>query len=1019
MTPDRWQRLKPLFEQAIERPAGERLSWVNRISAGDNELRADLLLLIEQHEQSGLLDLPAIPASEAGVLKAGDLLLHRFRILRWLGRGGMGEVYEAEDQELRERVAIKTIRPEITGNPQMLARFKQEIQLARKVRNRHVCRVNELFVNPDGGALPAFLTMEFLDGPTLSALLRQKGALPAREAEPIALQLCEALQAAHEEGVIHRDFKPGNIILVTEKSGSLRAVVTDFGLARDIALSEGASTVTAVTQAGAVIGTPAYMSPEQFQSRAVSPASDLYALGITLYEMLTGKHPFSGDTPLASAASRGHRPPAIHHRWNGVIQRCLEYEPERRFASARDVAAALRSHAAVTRRWLAAALVAILALAGFFLYRWRAGDHRPSPEAQHWYAEGTTALRGGTYLKATRALERALELDKNFVLAHARLADAWNELEFAGKAKDEMLKASAPESRLNGIDREYVEAVRATITRSFPAAVGRYKQILSELPQKEKAHGYVDLGRAHEKAGKIEDAIAAYATAAKLAPEYPASFVHLGILESRRKHSAEGEAAFAKAESLYRASSNAEGLAEIDYQRGYAANDLGKSADSRKYLEQSIQQAKAIPSVPLEIRAILQLSTIEYLSGSPDKSAALANQAIEMARSNGIEYSAMEGLLRLGSAYMVRGDYAKAEPYFREMLEFGRNQDRPRLTANANLSLANIRSQQGKPDEAIALAQAALDYYRPAGFFVNASGASLIIARAKRNRGQFREALQDALASLEASKKASSQVSTLRAEETVGNILLSLERYPEALQHFEGALAISREIGQTTEYQLLHCANALWRIGRYDEAEHMIGAAKQASKQSGPTDEYAELTIAHIQASRLQEMEVYQRASALQLKPGVSEQTILEARLLQLEASINLKRTARATSLCIQVMSATQNQPNPQDLALARMGCAKSEALAGDLAKAREFANTALLFFETSNMPDSEWRALLFLSVLSDRLKDRSARVRFAQKAVDILGSMEHNWETPTYKSYLSRPDVTAAVQELRLLGVA
>jgi serine/threonine protein kinase len=210
----------------------------------------------------------------------------------------MGEVYEAEDLELKERLALKTIRPESALSPQMLARFKQELMLARRIRSRHICRVNELYILPSDSQLPAFLTMELLAGPTLWSVLKDRGALPLDEVRGIASQLCEALDAAHAEGIVHSDFKSSNVILT-----STRAVVTDFGLARNLAVGSEDQTASAITTTGAVLGTPAYMAPEQFEGHAVTPAKDIYALGVVLYEMLTGKPPFAGQTFSAAKYS--------------------------------------------------------------------------------------------------------------------------------------------------------------------------------------------------------------------------------------------------------------------------------------------------------------------------------------------------------------------------------------------------------------------------------------------------------------------------------------------------------------------------------------------------------------------------------------------------------------------------------------------------------------------------------------------------------------------------------------------
>jgi serine/threonine protein kinase/tetratricopeptide (TPR) repeat protein len=271
----------------------------------------------------------------------GDIIAQRYRVSRFIARGGMGEVYEADDLELRERVALKTVRSEVAGDTLAVERFKREIQLARKVTHPNVCRIFDVSHHrPEGdGAGVIFLTMELLVGETLAERLRQAGPLQPGAALPIARQVADALQAAHQAGVVHRDLKPGNVMLV-EGRGSLRAVVTDFGLARLESGSEDQQGL-ALTAAG-VVGTPAYLAPEQVEGKEITPAVDIYAFGIVLYEMLTGTVPFIGDTALSTAVKRLQQAapsprdhvPGLDRRWEAAILRCLAREPAERFATA-------------------------------------------------------------------------------------------------------------------------------------------------------------------------------------------------------------------------------------------------------------------------------------------------------------------------------------------------------------------------------------------------------------------------------------------------------------------------------------------------------------------------------------------------------------------------------------------------------------------------------------------------------------------------------------------------------------
>jgi tetratricopeptide (TPR) repeat protein/tRNA A-37 threonylcarbamoyl transferase component Bud32/TolB-like protein len=289
---------------------------------------------------------PAAPP-QGPALADGTLLAGRWRIVRFLARGGMGEVYEAEDAELRERVALKTIHPAVASQPASLERFKREIHLARKVTHPNVCRLFEFGTHvADDGAATAFLTMELLEGETLSDRVRRRGPMGTEAVLPIARQIGAALTAAHAAGVVHRDLKGDNIFLVPGPAGGERVVVTDFGIARGGADDRFALTATST---GGGLGTPAYMAPEQVTGEPATAAADQYALGVLIFELLTGELPFRADTPLALAAKRlteappslAERLPALDPRWAAAVGRALGRYPDERFGSVAELVAAL------------------------------------------------------------------------------------------------------------------------------------------------------------------------------------------------------------------------------------------------------------------------------------------------------------------------------------------------------------------------------------------------------------------------------------------------------------------------------------------------------------------------------------------------------------------------------------------------------------------------------------------------------------------------------------------------------
>lgn len=270
-----------------------------------------------------------VPASLVGEVLAG-----RYALTNLLGSGGMGAVYRAHDRELDEIVAVKVLHAEVAGVPGMLENFRGEVKLARRVTHRNVARTFE-FGEHRG---LRFLTMEYIRGEALTHLIRV-GPLPVRRAAAIGAEICEALAAAHAAGIVHRDIKPDNVLLTAD-----RVVVTDFGIARSSVDDGGLRT-------GTPMGTPTYMAPEQVMGQPVSARTDLYALGATLFEMLTGQPPWSGEGAYAVALRRLQEPPpdpralraGLPEAAAEVVLRCMAQAPEDRHASAEEVAGLLRA----------------------------------------------------------------------------------------------------------------------------------------------------------------------------------------------------------------------------------------------------------------------------------------------------------------------------------------------------------------------------------------------------------------------------------------------------------------------------------------------------------------------------------------------------------------------------------------------------------------------------------------------------------------------------------------------------
>lgn len=289
----------------------------------------------------------------ASAFSIGSLVAGRYKIVRVVGSGSSGDVYEALDTALGGQVAVKALKPSVAGNAVQLERFRREIQNARKVTHANVCRIFDMGMEGAGTQQRFFLTMELLAGQSLAQRLADGAPYTLGDALPVATEIASGLQAAHDAGIVHRDLKPGNIMLLgATGQGPARTVITDFG----IAVSDEQSDIR-LTESGELIGTPDYMAPEQADLGPAIPATDIYAFGLIVYEMLTKRRPFdSAATPLATVLQRRHDPPrplgrilpGVDARWEATIHRCLERDPARRFQRAADVIAAFRGEMSPT-----------------------------------------------------------------------------------------------------------------------------------------------------------------------------------------------------------------------------------------------------------------------------------------------------------------------------------------------------------------------------------------------------------------------------------------------------------------------------------------------------------------------------------------------------------------------------------------------------------------------------------------------------------------------------------------------
>src|SRR5215216_1618007 len=349
--PQRWQRVKEIFEGALEKHGAEREEFLDQVCDGETEVREEVESLLRSYEVAGsFMESPAVAHAADALdqkLTAGQRVKH-YQMVNLIGEGGMGEVYLATDTILGRRVALKVLPAFVSKDPERLRRFTQEARAASRLSHPNVCVVHEIGETEDGRP---FIAMEYVEGITLRDRIRNQ-SMKLGDVLDIAIQVAEGLIAAHEAGIVHRDIKPENIIIRPE--GYVK--ILDFGLAKLTERHKSATTTTMPTllvnsTPGVVIGTAAYMSPEQARGIAVDERTDIWGLGVVLYEMASGRAPFTGETPtdVVVAIVERDQPPISQHvegappELERIVKKALRKDRNERYQIVKELAIDLRS----------------------------------------------------------------------------------------------------------------------------------------------------------------------------------------------------------------------------------------------------------------------------------------------------------------------------------------------------------------------------------------------------------------------------------------------------------------------------------------------------------------------------------------------------------------------------------------------------------------------------------------------------------------------------------------------------
>jgi tetratricopeptide (TPR) repeat protein len=881
--------------------------------------------------------------------------------------------------------------------------------MASRVAHPNVCRVHEMF--EDRGVSPPrlFYTMELLEGETLSARLERTGTIPAAEALTILRDLCGGLEAAHAAGVIHRDLKPANIVLTT-RGDRARAVITDFGLAKPD-LGGGAPMVATAT--GLMVGTPAYMAPEQVRGTPSTPATDIYALGLVLYEMLKGEQPFRGSSNMDSWMRRAREGPAPLARTvpgappaiDSVLRRCLAYEAERRFQTPRALLSALSPRRAVVRRVVAASAVLLVAAGGTGM--WLRRPMSPPPSLQAWYDEAQQAVAEGAATRASNALKRVLASAPGFPPAYALQAEIHLEMGLPGDAIEDMARASrlvADGARLTTADGLYVTGMHALVLHDCEAAVAPLRE-RAAISDAARPYWMVTAARAMERCNQFDGSLAVLKDAAALDPRNAAIPLRTARPAGRRRRYADAMAALDRADELFRDRNNVEGRTEVLVMRGTLLAEREQLDDADEALASALKLAGSIDNERQQIHALLQQAIVARKRGSNSDAAQRASEALTRARRSGLEPLVVEALFVLGNVHLVALQFDAATTSLDEALKGAERLRDDESVAGAHLRLASLFVAKGDAGTAARELARVRRYYETTRDVRNLGKIDNFQAQVALQQGDFATAETSLRLALKSATVGGDLEEVAEARRSLASVLAATGAYAEAAEEYSAAAAYYRDTKQPVleALQRLSELDIRSRMGRRADTEQALAAATALAPPTPEVERFAR-EVGAGDAVRRGDL---QRALTLvdEARRGGDDGPWLSAATCL--AAARLGQRAVASAACTRVMTTSAKRQVSTWLPAA-LTAAEGHAWLGDMASLRSTLRDLAPVVTPLRDYEGKWKHLA-LSLMAATRADRPGADAALTRELEQLRLRYRD----AYGDWRSRPDINALFRRI------